>query len=97
MDLRKVSNYNLVDKKEAKIINTIILPSEVTIVGEEMNNAIIQHFETVHKENGTISPPQLFPENIQISDTEIEEIQILISSGKAISWDCIKDLSLKPC
>ena len=52
--LKNITKYNLIGKKEGKIVDKILDKDNNTLTGPDKDNIIIKHFEETHKENNPI-------------------------------------------
>lgn len=98
--IKSLTKYNLIGKKEGKIIDRIRDPqTEEVVIGTSMNQIIINHFERLHKEDDETNRCQYYFQtpNIDVSTSQAYQISNIISSNKALSWDCIQDTSFKEC
>lgn len=94
--MKRITKFNIVDKKEGRIVNKIQTNGS-TITGQQMNDAITKHYFQTHQDPYSVKSTTTFPFLREIQDYQIQGIQRIISKGKAVSWDCISDKSLKGC
>ena len=98
-NLKNLTKYNLIGKKEGKIVNKIIDYNDKIRIGSEKDKVIIKHFKDQHKETNKNwwTKVQKFNFNIKVSTDQVIEMCKKLSQGKALSWDCISDTSFKLC
>ena len=97
--LKNLTKYNLIGKKQGKIVNKILDYNDKIKIGSDKHKVIINHFNKQHKETKKKwkTKRQNFNFNIKVSTNEIIQICTKLSQGKALSWDCIPDTSFKLC
>jgi hypothetical protein len=88
--MRLLTKFHLIEKREGKIMDQCIDKSTGELLtGNRMNHELIKHYEISHKQDGYEEKDIEFPDLPEKLETEIELIQIAISNGKALSWDCL--------
>ena len=96
--LKALTKCHLVDKKEGRVVDAIVLDNGALIKGSEMNKVILNEFEKMHTEtNFEIIEGATFDRDITLSDNDVKRTLGELSFNKAGGWDTIPDVAFRLC
>ena len=92
-NLKNLTKYNLIGKKEGKIVDKIYNNNKEVVTGNCKDRVISEHFKQLHEETIKEFIPliQKFDFDITVSTNQVIQICEKLSQGKAMAWDCVPD------
>ena len=96
--LKALSKFHLVDKKEGKLVDAVLLEDGNLIRGKEKDKIILKEFMQMHSEtNFKILEGAKFEYDILLSDNDVRRTLNELSFNKACGWDAINDTTFRLC
>ena len=96
--LKALTKCHLVDKKEGRVVDAILMDDGSLIKGSEMNKIILNEFKKMHTEtNFEIIEDATFDRDIILSDNDVKRTLSELSFNKAGGWDTIPDVAFRLC
>ena len=96
--LKALTKCHLVDKKEGRVVDAILMNDGTLVKGSEMNKVILDEFKKMHTEsNFEIIEGATFDRDIILSDDDVKRTLGELSFNKAGGWDTIPDVTFRLC